>query len=358
MRERHGFSASEMYGLVWLMFLLVPLVLIWSLDPAELYWRIIATIATVIFGAICAWTTLFERWPLRRNGLLTLPQVALVLAVLAVPIVISVPALGVGITSFAPYIAAVGVFGLPLRRGLYWAAITALITTFVPWFISPELVFTAAIGPALGVLFIVVMRVLDERSAAEMRAQNELAWVQEREAISRDVHDMLGHTLTIVSLKTQLALRTVRSDPDRCEAELTELMRLNQRALEEVRATVGRLRTPDLAAQVDDAESAMRAADVEVTRLGNWARWSPDRRALAAWAIRETSTNIIRHAGATECRIEFSEQGFSITDNGKGVANLREGHGLTGLRRRAEDGGGTLSIRDTGTGTEVRLEFV
>ena len=101
----------------------------------------------------------------------------------------------------------------------------------------------------------------------------------------------------------------------------------------------------------------MRAAGVHVTRQGDWATWDPEHRAVVAWAVREASTNIIRHANATSCTLAFDDNGVTVTDNGNGLEGSREGHGLTGLRRRVDEAGGTVTLSDMGDGTELRVEF-
>lgn len=353
----HRVTAEQQLGLMWLVFLAVPIILTWTFDRAGTLWQIVGTIATFVFGVGYTYTLLLEQWPRREGRYLSMRQTLTVMLLLAVPIAATVPALGASVTAFAPYVAAMGVFGLPIRGALMWSTATLALTVAIPMIFEPRHAASMVIGPIVGVLFLTLMRLLDDRSEAERRAQTELEWVQEREAISRDIHDILGHTLTIVSLKTQLARRTLRTDPDRAEAELDALAALNQRALQDVRATVGRLRTPDLASQVEAAETALEASGIETHRDGSWNSWGPDRRALAAWAIRESTTNIIRHAQATQCRIHFTETGFTIRDNGTGIADAAEGYGLSGLRRRVADGGGNLVVRDTGRGTEVRVEF-
>ena len=350
-------NARSMYGLIWLIFLIIPMALVWTLHPVALGWKVLGTCGTVLFGVVYCWIAASGQKPFNRNEPLQVRHVAAAAGLLLIPVSLTIPSLGVAATSFAPYFASLGVFGLSFVAALGWSAATLLLTVAVPLIFSPQNFFNSVVWPALVILCLTLSKFIEVREFAEQKIKNELDLVKEREAISRDVHDMLGHTLTVVSLKSQLALKTVHTDPARCEAELRELMTLNQRALEDVRTTVGRLRTPDLATQVDDAEAAMRAAGIHVARHGDWAAWAPERRAVVAWAVREASTNIIRHADATSCTLAFDDTGVTVTDNGNGLEGSREGHGLTGLRRRVEDAGGTVTLSDTGEGTELRVEF-
>ncbi|WP_347031151.1 sensor histidine kinase [Brevibacterium paucivorans] len=350
-------NARNMYGLIWLIFLIIPMALVWTLHPVALGWKVLGTCGMVLFGVVYCWIAASGQKPFNRNEPLQVRHVAAAAGLLLIPVSLTIPSLGVAATSFAPYFASLGVFGLSFVAALGWSAATLLLTVAVPLIFSPQNFFNSVVWPALVILCLTLSKFIEVREFAEQKIKNELDLVKEREAISRDVHDMLGHTLTVVSLKSQLALKTVHTDPARCEAELRELMTLNQRALEDVRTTVGRLRTPDLATQVDEAENAMRAAGIHVTRHGDWAAWAPERRAVVAWAVREASTNVIRHAGATSCTLAFDDNGVTVTDNGNGLEGSREGHGLTGLRRRVEEAGGTVTLSDTGDGTELRVEF-
>lgn len=350
------FSADHAMASIWLVFLLIPITLAWSFDRAGLAWQIVATMAIIGFGSTYAFFVLRQ---VRRSpvGGLPLWRVA-VGALMLLPFVLaSLPALGGGVTSFAPYVAAMGAFSLPLRWLFAWSGGTLAATVAVTLALERADWLSFALGPAIGITFVAIIRLLEDLGDAERRSREERAWVHEREAISRDIHDLLGHSLTVVSLKTQLARRTLHTDPARAEAELDEVLALTQRALDEVRSTVGRLRTPDLAAQYETATTALADAGIQVDRHGDWQGWDPERRALAAWALREATTNILRHAQASTCRIDFQPDALVIADDGIGLHGAQEGHGLTGLRRRVADGGGELRISDRENGAELRVEF-
>ena len=210
-----------------------------------------------------------------------------------------------------------------------------------------------------------LVRVAFAQEDVERRRREAMVASREREVIARDVHDLLGHSLTIVVLKAQLAQRLTRVDPDRTEQELADLLRVAQSALDDVRATVGRLRSLDLASQVDHSVSALRDAGLDVEVSGSWEPYEPDERALAAWAIREATTNILRHAAASNAEITFARRSFTIIDDGVGItadSAASEAHGLTGLRSRVEDAGAELVLSQAhpetarpGTRVEVRF---
>ena len=176
----------------------------------------------------------------------------------------------------------------------------------------------------------------------------------ERERVARDVHDVLGHSLTVVSVKAQLAERLVDADPERAKAELVEIQALTRQALAEVRATVGGLRAARLDDEVAAAGRALAAAGVGARLPGDLDVLDPRRRTVAAWAVREAVTNVVRHSGATTCTVDLGPDGLVVTDDGCGPPRV-DGNGLRGLRERVAASGGALSV-DGVPGGGTRLE--
>lgn len=218
------------------------------------------------------------------------------------------------------------------------------------------------VGCALSVGVILLGRAGDERRLNRIRLERELAGAAQREAISRDVHDLLGHSLTVLTLKAEVAQRLVAVDPDRAEAELGEIVVLSRAALADVRATVSRLRAPALADQVTASVAALQEAGVRVRTHGtspaDLAAIPPSQAEVLAWALREATTNILRHAQASEVTIELARGLLRVSDDGVGLdrPNPRQdpttdsrrphGNGLAGLRERVEAAGGTLTVTD------------
>jgi two-component system sensor histidine kinase DesK len=196
-------------------------------------------------------------------------------------------------------------------------------------------------------------------------AQEEIeaiAAVAERERIARDLHDVLGHTLSVITLKAELAGRLLESDPARAALEIADVERTARTALAEVREAIGGYRARGLSAEI---ESARRALDVAGVTLV--AELSPEgapqlsaaEETVLALALREAVTNIVRHARARTCRLRFVLEGgrrrLLVEDDGQ-HAVMREGNGLRGMRERIESIGGTLSLdRDTGTRLLIEL---
>ncbi|MBE7163007.1 MAG: sensor histidine kinase, partial [Williamsia herbipolensis] len=196
----------------------------------------------------------------------------------------------------------------------------------------------------------------DEAEARQREADEQLAVVAERERVARDVHDILGHSLTVMTVKTELAGRLVDIDPERAKAELAELHALSRQALAEVRSTVGSLRTPDLRTELASARSALTAAQIDAD-LPVALDVTTARGSLFAWVLRESVTNVVRHSGASRCVVELGQDRMVVRDNGCGVPDHAFGNGLRGLTERIESAGAHLSVRGDPSGTTVEVAF-
>jgi two-component system sensor histidine kinase DesK len=194
---------------------------------------------------------------------------------------------------------------------------------------------------------------LDERSEV---ARAELALVAERDRVARDVHDVLGHSLTALSIKAELAGRLIDVDPVRARQELESIQETARQALAEVRSTVGGLRAANLDAELAAAPRVLADAGIETRLLGTVADTDPRHRTLLAWVLRESVTNVVRHARASRVSIELTPTGLVVADDGTGfeVDGGREGNGLRGMRERVSAAGGTVRLTG-GHGTRVEV---
>jgi two-component system sensor histidine kinase DesK len=199
------------------------------------------------------------------------------------------------------------------------------------------------------------------RSQAKLRLAHDeiehLAKVAERERIARDLHDLLGHTLSVIILKSELASKLAERDPERAREEIRDVERISRDALTQVRAAVRGYRSGGLQAEIESARDALDAANVTLECDLGQLPLPPAHEAVIALAIREAVTNIVRHAHATRCRIALTPHNGSyavtIADNGRG-GEATFGNGLNGMRERIETLGGTLS-RDGSNGTAVTI---
>jgi two-component system sensor histidine kinase DesK len=187
----------------------------------------------------------------------------------------------------------------------------------------------------------------------------QLAVAGERNRFARDLHDILGHSLTVVTVKAELAQRLLDVDVDRARKELGELETLARDALSDVRATALGVRGISLAGEIAAAREALAAAHVEADLPGAADEVPTRWRELFAWTIREAVTNVVRHSKATRCAVRLGPGAVEIVDDGVGGTPAGAGgQGLPGLRRRAEALGATLTVGapDDAPGFRVRVE--
>ncbi len=176
----------------------------------------------------------------------------------------------------------------------------------------------------------------------------EAAVAEERARIARDLHDTLGHSLSVIALKSELARRLLPDDPVRAAAEIGDVERTARDAMASVRETVSGYRQPTLAMELAGAREALRVAGIRGTVEPAPEGLPRDVDALLGWAVREGVTNVLRHSDAHSATIRViadgSRHGVEIVDDGSGSgADEHEpgaGHGLTGLRERASRLGG------------------
>ncbi len=175
-----------------------------------------------------------------------------------------------------------------------------------------------------------------------------LAMLAERERIGRDLHDLLGHTLSLVAIKSELARRLALEDPPRAQREMAEVERVARHALAEVRAAVTGMRRSDLASEIISARLMLEASGVPLEgELPEGLALPPAIEAPLALVLREAVTNIHRHARATAASVSFfpdkTRFDMQISDNGCGGL-ATHGHGVNGMRERVRALGGSLEI--------------
>jgi len=173
-----------------------------------------------------------------------------------------------------------------------------------------------------------------------------LAKVAERERIARDLHDVLGHTLSVITLKSELAGKLMDRDPERAGKEIREVEEISRQALQEVRDAIRGYRAKGLAAELAQAKATLETAGLTVQCDAATTLQLPAmQESVLSLAVREGVTNVVRHARARSCRLRLEQQNGScrleISDDGQGFATV-EGNGLRGMRERVEMLGGTL----------------
>jgi two-component system sensor histidine kinase DesK len=241
--------------------------------------------------------------------------------------------------------------------GLYVAAVGTYGVLFDqrPWFFIPSLVIAGVVG-GVNVHFAQVW-VANAKIRLAQTEVERLAKIAERERIARDLHDVLGHTLSVIALKSELASKLIERDPQRAAQEIREVNDVARDALSQVRNAVTGYRASGLTAEFDAMRKAFSTAGVALEVEAEPLALPATHENALALVLREASTNVLRHAGARKCRVRLVHSGqaalLEIVDDGKG-GEAREGNGLIGMRERISALGGSL-VRDGRVG--MRLEI-
>jgi len=375
---------------VWLVFLFYPIMALVQ-STAQLPWLVLGWVALVAFAGSYITEFLIGGGPVRRR-VSRLEYTLLVIMVLAT--IALVPAAGANAMSTFPFLVSVLAYQYPRPLFITGAVLGVGImgayelvgpdrADFVPLFVVQCIV---TLVHAVTVWFIA-------RSAEADRLELELATSEERENVARDVHDLLGHSLTVVKLKAQLARKLVDADPARAKTELEEIERITAEAIAGVRATVTGLRSVDFGPQLAAGRAALQAAGIRSELRGDLRDLSPAQSLPAGWVLREATTNVLRHSGASLLRVTVAPGRVTIEDDGKGLPSPAssgdaagpgaggaatsvpdavgpgaaaggavdagcEGNGLHGMRERAAAAGATFSIdRSELGGVRIRLSW-
>ena len=194
-----------------------------------------------------------------------------------------------------------------------------------------------------------------EIEAAQQREEQLLS--EDRERLARDVHDLVGHTLTVASLKLQLAERLLETDPARGREELVATQQFISRAQEELRASVNGVLQRPVAAELSVTRSNLAEAGIEVTVMGDPGDVPSHLAPVLGWVLREATTNVLRHAEARHVTLTFTARSFTVADDGVGVRGA-EGRGIPGMRDRTETAGAHFEIISLPErGCEVRVTW-
>ncbi|MBO1330882.1 sensor histidine kinase [Streptomyces sp. VRA16 Mangrove soil] len=253
---------------------------------------------------------------------------------------------------FAFFLCAVLVSGAALRlprRAPVLVAAGALAALIVPWAVRPwhtgpawleaiALVFTALTVYAFAEI------AGSNRALVEARAEvARLARQTERDRIARDLHDLLGHSLTVITVKSGLARKLATAGSPRAVDEITEVEQLSRQALADVRAAVSGYREATLAGELARGRELLRAAGITARLPTSTEQVPPEHQELFGWAVREGLTNVVRHARAGRCTVTLTPASVEIHDDGTASPAPGAGNGLAGLRERVAAAGGTVA---------------
>lgn len=258
----------------------------------------------------------------------------------------------------AGYIGFTGEAGFATRLLLAQLAVVGLVSwalALPPSSWIPGVLFSAMVG-AVNIHAGQMARVNARLRLAQDEVE-QLARLAERERIARDLHDLLGHSLSLIVLKSELASKLLTRDPARAADELRDLERAAREALQEVRGALQGWRQGGFASELERAREALQAAGVDLDSQTEPVPLTAEQETVLALGLREAVTNVVRHARARSCRVRLGRAGqwalLEIHDDGRGGL-LAEGLGLLGMRERLQALGGTLE-RSSAEGTRLRL---
>ena len=369
---------------VWLLFLSFPLLSLFLSDEST-FMKVLVTVLVMVFAAVHVLG--YRANALRARGapddLGNLPLLSQLnpwpyfFGLIAIQVVCVMLA-GIGLLGLMPFIVVFAVFNFSWSIAAVVGALCLIAVLVVPamagqlddvWFF-PLLIVSGGAGASFA-------RMGEETLVDRAALQTNLAVSDERNRVARDVHDVLGHSLTAVILKTQVCAKLVdsvqagterdRAVLDKVKAELAELDTVSRRAMAEVRSTVGGLRVATLVDEVAAARAVLADAAVELTVRGSVEAVPDEHEAVLAWVVRESVTNIVRHAEADTCTMEIlgseNDDGtlIRITDDGVGLGASGNGfsgggNGMRGMRERVAAAGAELVVGTGPQGRGTRIE--
>ncbi|HEX5416765.1 MAG TPA: sensor histidine kinase, partial [Chloroflexota bacterium] len=320
----------------------------WSVDLA-------LSLAGVV-GFAVAWAWLVTRGVNWRPPVSVAISSVLVLTAIAAYYTIALDGSGLGLFMYVGVLVAFLARPRPAAIGIGGVAAGAAVAG---WVAGAEL---SGLGEFVAMLVTIGVSSVFTRSLIQanikLRAARaeiaRLAVNEERLRFARDLHDLLGHSLSAIALKTELARRLVSDDPSRAENEIAETEAMVRQALREVREAVAGYRQPTLDEQLDGAREILAAAGIGYLREGSPGALPPGVESVLAWSVREGITNVVRHSRATSCTVRFTRAADAVTvelvDDGTGcnrdsppVSAGPISSGLRGLAERVALRGGALA---------------
>jgi two-component system, NarL family, sensor histidine kinase DesK len=288
------------------------------------------------------------------------------------------PLLSIACGAVVPWVMSRSGHGPPLPLLVVFIVAAASMSIAIGQHASAGDIWSAWYGPALSGLVVALIYRFIEAVAELRRTREELARSAvdaERLRFARDMHDLLGHTLSVMVVKAQVTRKLVNRDPAQAEQQALDIEEIGRGALSEVRQAVAGYRGRGLARELEAARAALSDAGITVDVRQDGPPVPAGADALLGWVVREGVTNVIRHSGGRRCEIEVHSRDGSVTvtvrDDGGGTAAVEPagqqsspgdtpprgpsgGHGLKGLRERLAAGGGTLEA-GPGPGGGFRL---
>ena len=344
-------------ALGWLLFLAYPVAGFFTQARSPGEW-------TLFWGALLAFVALYAAYQFRTGADTRWALTGYFGALLTFAALFGV------VGTYALGLLVYGAYMVGYQRRRSWAlgltGAYVLLTCGLAWLLAPDWTgqswsWAVPLGAALNGVFLFFSALLshqgwraDTARAAFVRAQAEkekLAADAERERIARDLHDLLGHTLSVIVLKSELAGKLATKNPERAAEEIRDVERISREALTEVRAAVRGYRGSGFASELARAKVALDTAGIRLTVTDTLPSLPEHLESTLAMVLREGVTNVVRHSGAKELRLTLRrERGgllLVLHDDGRG-SNAPEGTGLGSMRERLRAMGGHLELSGDG----------
>jgi len=349
---------SPIFAGIWLFFLINPLAEGWvRRDEVR---GVVGMVTTVVFGA--TYMVLWLRFRADRQRLMMAPPLRWALTYVGALVVLgaaTVACVGEPGLACTVYVSIACVMVFPFAV----SAPIAIFLTLGTIALGAVEGWGSQVGTGFGIvaasLAVYGLRAVMNRNIALVVAHQEnarLAVDNERTRFARDLHDILGHSLTVITVKAELAQKLFDVDLDRARAEIADLERLSRDALTDVRRAVEGYRDITLPGELVRARVALRAAEIDADLPNSTDDVPSELRELFAWTVREGVTNVIRHSGADRCEVRLTPTSAEVRDNGTATPSPNgHGSGLAGLRERAADLGATVITRQLDPGFSLSV---
>lgn len=327
-------------------FVLIPIAVGWIDYPGPS--MVLATVLLLLYAVLFAATTGIALYP-QRTKLLWFALCTIVLLAL-------IPVIGVSVLYMVMFQAMTHVILLPWRwavPSMLTMSLTVMILAFVAG--QPIAAGFAVMGTVMawGIGYGIRQQHLQEQLEAAQRRNAVLAVAAERERIGRDLHDLVGHSLTSLTISAQLARRLIDTDPDAARDQLEQIEATVRQALADVRATASDMQSIRAASEIASARTVLTTVGIHAQVPTALPPLPDDLAELFGYVIREGVTNIIRHSRATTARIDVDEDSVTIADDGIGIPAGASRTGLRGLEARLALAGGRLEVASSETGTRL-----
>jgi two-component system sensor histidine kinase DesK len=357
-RSGGGASKFRRGGGIWLLYLLNPLGQAWT--HHSLWASVVGTLLLLAFSFAYLFVVPRGWWGIRPASYATAITGLMLALALAETAVIGVQ----GLTALV-FVTASAVMLLGNKASVIFGGLMAVLAAVVPQFIGPwhlrGIQWDQGAQIVLAGLAVYGFTRLIRANHELAAARNEVAVLaaeRERARIARDMHDLLGHSLTTITVKASLAGRLVDSDPGRAKAEIRDVERLAREALADVRATVTGFRDVRLATELVAARQVLEAAGIRAELPGAVDNVAADLGGLFGWVLREGVTNVVRHSRAGQVVVTVEPRAIEIVDDGECPGSpALQGNGLSGIAERvASAGGRMLAGPGATTGYRLRVE--